>query len=219
MILSLRMNIKMIFTSIIICLLSINTFSQKTRLDVVLSSVNTNFNYGNSNGVLKSYKKKVSGVQFGASFQGWLTPWFSIVPELYFTMKGGTLKANNPITINESTIRLYEGEIPLLARFHFGKFYINSGPYLAYTFTGRIKIEGSPAIPEKSTKISFDDSRDAFKRWEMGAQAGTGYVFHHQESRIAVDLRYSYGLTNISQDLDRYNRGLNLSVRITKSEK
>lgn len=216
MILSLRMIIKMILASIIICLLSINTFSQTTRLDIVLSSVNTNFNYGNSNSILQPYKKKVSGVQFGVSFQRGVTPWFSIVPELYFTMKGGTLKTNNPITINESTVRLYEGELPLLARFHFGQFYINSGPYLAYTFAGRMKIEGSAAIPEKSTVISFDDSKDAFKRWEMGAQAGVGYVFHHKKSRIAVDLRYSYGLTNVSQDLDRYNRGINLSVRVSK---
>ena len=206
----------MIFVSIIICLLPIITYSQKTRLDVVLSSVNTNFNYGNSNSLLQTYKKKVSGIQFGASFQGGLTPWFSIVPELYFTMKGGTLKTNNPFSINESTVRLYEGELPLLARFHFGQFYINSGPYLAYTFAGRMKIKGSVAIPERTTKISFDDSQDAFKRWEMGAQAGAGYVFHYKKSRIAMDLRYSYGLTNISQDLDRYNRGLNLSIRVSK---
>ena len=158
MIPSLRLLIKMIVIAIITSLLSLNGFSQTTRLDVVLSSVNTNFNYGNSNSLLESYKKKVSGVQAGVSFQAGITPWFSIVPELYFTMKGGTLKTDNPTTLSASTVRLYEGELPLLARFHVGQFYINSGPYVAYTFAGRMKIESSAAIPESSTAILFDDS-------------------------------------------------------------
>ena len=213
---SVRMLIKMIVIAIVTSLLSLKGFSQTTRLDVVLSSVNTNFNYGNSNSLLESYKKKVAGIQAGVSLQAGITPWFSIVPELYFTMKGGTLETGNPTTLNESTIRLYEGELPLLARFHVGQFYINSGPYLAYTFAGRKKIENSAAIPESSTEILFDDSKNAFKRWETGVQAGMGYVFYHKKARIALDLRYSYGLTNISQDVDRYNRGLNLSLRISR---
>ena len=45
--------------------------------------------------------------------------------------KGGKLKANNPLTTSESTLHLNTLELPVLARFHFGKFYVNAGPSIS----------------------------------------------------------------------------------------
>ena len=64
----------------------------------------------------------------GHPFRQVLRPHFSLVSELYFIRKGGKLKANNPLTTNESTLRLNTIELPVLARFHIGKFYMNAGP-------------------------------------------------------------------------------------------
>src|SRR5439155_24675052 len=101
-----------------------------------INAVSTNLNYGSSNSALTDYKKPVLGAQIGMSFQAGITPKFSIVPELYFMMKGGKLKANNPVTNNETTLRLYTLELPVLARFHFGKLYMNAGPSIAYNLGG-----------------------------------------------------------------------------------
>src|SRR5580765_1294251 len=93
-----------------IIFLNVNTFSQttaKTYLDVVLNIVSTNIDYGKSNSALTDYKNQVLGVQAGASFQAGITRQFSLVTELYFIMKGGTLKTNNPLTTYKTTLRLY----------------------------------------------------------------------------------------------------------------
>ena len=205
-----------ITTALMFLFLPNNAFSQSSHLHLLLNAANTNFNYGKSNSELQPYKKHISGGQIGVTFQGGITQGLSAVAEPYFIMKGGTLKNNNPLTTNKSTVRLYQMEMPVLARLHFGKFYVNSGPYASYVLGGRMKTEGSETIPASSKSISFEDTAGGFKRWDMGVQAGAGYVFKLKKSSLALDLRYGYGLTNISRDEERYNRVLNFSVRIFK---
>ena len=182
----------------------------ETSLHLVLNAVSTNFNYGKSNSALADYKKSVLGPQVGASFQAGITPHFSMVSELYFIMKGGKLDSNNPLTTGKSTLRLYTLESPLLARFHVGKFYVNAGPSLAYNLSGTRKSE------ESTTHVSFTNSNDGFKRLDAGVQVGAGYTFRVKQKRIALDVRYSYGLTNISYDKEIYNRYLNINVHFFK---
>jgi len=203
----------------IFSLLSVEAFSQTTHLHLLVNAVNTNFNYGKSNSSLRPYKKNTTGLQLGATFQAGISPAFSVVTEAYFMMKGGTLKAGNPLTVNKSTLRVYTAELPVLARLHIGRVYFNSGPYVSYTFEGRIKTEGSASMAEKSANLSFDNSADGFKRWEMGIQAGAGYVFDLKKASLALDVRYGYGLTNLSQDVERYNRMLNISVLVFRNWK
>ena len=131
----------------------------ETYLDLVLNVVSTNLNYGKSNSAFSNYKKSVFGGQLGASFQAGFTPTFSLVPEVYLIMKGGKLEANNPLTASKSTLRLYTVELPVMARFHFGKFYANAGPSIAYSFSGTQKMEDS------TTESIFKNSGGDFKRW------------------------------------------------------
>lgn len=205
-----------IATTLIFVLLSGSSFSQSSHLHLLLNAVNTSFNYGDSNSELQSYKKRITGGQIGVTFQGGITQGLSVVAETYFIMKGGTLKNNNPLTTSKSTLRLYQMEMPVLARLHFGKFYVNSGPYIGYVLGGRIKSEGSETIPASSKPISFDNTAGGFKRWDMGVQAGAGYVFQLKKASLALDLRYGYGLANVSRDEERYNRVLNFSIFIFK---
>jgi hypothetical protein len=203
-------------TALIFSLQITKSYAQNTYLSPVINMVNSNFNYGNANSTIKSFKKDAKGIMAGATFQAGITPAFSVVAETYFVMKGAILKADNPLTLNKSTLRLYNAEIPVLARLHINHLYINAGPYVSYTISGRIKTESSAAIPEKSTSISFSNVTDGFKRWELGVQAGAGYNFRIKKRALALDVRYGYGVTNISQDAERYNRTLTISIIAVK---
>jgi hypothetical protein len=182
----------------------------KTYLDLMINVVSTSLNYGGTNSSLADYKKTANGIQAGISFQAGITPGFSLVSELYFIKKGGKLKANNPLTTKESNLRLNTIELPLLARFHVGKFYMNAGPSIAYTLSGNRKME------DVSTKLSFENSVEGFKRFDAGIQMGGGVEFPFKQRRIALDIRYNYGLTNISYDKEVYNRAVMVSVHFSK---
>lgn len=195
--------------------ISIASFSQTSKFSISINSLTTNFNYGNSNNSLEPYKKNFKGLQAGFSYQAGTTQRFSIVPELYFAIKGGTLKENNPLTGGKSTLRIHSFEIPVLARLHCNNLYVNAGPYASYNVGGRLKIDGTNTSSE-TTKVSFGDSSTAFKRWDFGFQAGAGYNFNLKQSILTLDVRYGYGVVNISHDVERYNRMLNISIQVSK---
>jgi len=184
--------------------------SGETYFDLMITTASTNLNYGSSNSALADYKKESKGIHAGVAFQAGITSNFSLVSELYYIRKGGELAANNPLTTNKSRLRLNAFELPVLARVHFGKFYMNAGPSIAYNFSGKKKIE------DVSTDISFNKSTDGFKRMDAGLQIGGGYMFPIKQKRLALDIRYCYGLTNISQDKEMFNRGLIVSVHFSK---
>lgn len=182
----------------------------KTYLDLMVNGINTNIDYGRSNSAVAEYKKSVKGIQAGLSFQAGITPAFSLVSELYFIRKGGKLKNNNPLTTKESALRLNTLELPVLARFHVGRFYVNAGPSIAYNLSGKSKTDG------ETTKLSFKNSTDGFKRFDAGVQMGAGFEFPLKQKRVALDLRYVHGLTNITHGRELYNRALMISVHFSK---
>jgi Outer membrane protein beta-barrel domain len=182
----------------------------ETYLDLVLNVVGTNLNYGKSNDVLSDYKKAVLGAQVGVSLQAGITPHVSLVSELYLFMKGGELKANNPLTTSNTNIRLYTLELPVLARIHFGRFHLNAGPSVAYNIYGSQKNENS------TSDLAFNNSAESFKRWEAGVQVGGGYTFHTKRKTVRLDIRYNYGLTNITNSGEMYNRSLILALHFAK---
>lgn len=200
----------------LLMIVSDSSFSQESHFNLSINSLTTNFNYGSMNKSLQPYKKDFKGLQIGTSYQAGISRMFSIVPELNFALKGGTLKANNPLTINKSTLRFFTVETPVFARLHIHQFYVNAGPYAAYTLGGRLKIDGSDNLPASSAKLSFGSSPGDLRRWDYGFQAGAGYNFKLKKSTLTLDGRYGYGLVNISNDIKRYNRTLNISLVVSK---
>ena len=182
----------------------------ETYLDLVLNVVSTNINYGKSNSSYADFKKIVMGGQVGASFQAGITPDFSLVSELYFIMKGDKLAQNNPLTEAKSVIRFYSLEFPVLARVHIGKLYMNAGPSVAYNLYGTSKIGST------TRDLSFNNSNEGFKRLDAGIQFGAGYRFKLKRGAVAFDIRYTYGLTNVSSSQEMYNRYLNISLHLSK---
>lgn len=182
----------------------------ETYLDLVLNVVSTNINYGKSNSSYSDFKKIVYGAQIGASFQAGITPGFSLVSELYLIMKGNKLAQNNPLTADKSVIRFYTLELPVLARVHLGKLYMNAGPSVAYNLYGTSKI-GSI-----TRDIPFNNSVSGYKRLDAGIQFGAGYRFKLKQGAVAFDVRYTYGLSNVSSTQEMYNRYLNITLHLSK---
>lgn len=208
--------IKLAFTAAIAILAASNSFSQTNRFSISVNSLTTNFNYGKSNGLLQPYKKNFTGLQAGFSYQAGVTDAFSIVPELYFAIKGGSLTANNPVTIGKSTLRLYTLDLPVMARVHINKLYLNAGPYVSYALGGKLKTDAFAGNAETSTTMSFNSSSIGLKRWDMGLLAGAGYNFNLKKAVMTLDARYGYGLVNISRGTERFNRMLNISLVVSK---
>ncbi|OJV19779.1 MAG: hypothetical protein BGO21_21930 [Dyadobacter sp. 50-39] len=200
-------------------IISVPTFPQQSRFGISINSLTTNFNYGSSNKSLQPYKKAFKGLQIGTSYQAGISRMFSIVPEINFAIKGGALKANNPVAFNKLTLRIYTVETPVFARLHLKQFYINAGPYTAYTLGGRLKINGSEDLAGSSTKVSFGSEATELNRWDYGFQAGAGYNFKLKKSTLTLDARYGYGLASISNDINRYNRTLNISLVVSNRQK
>jgi hypothetical protein len=183
----------------------------KSYLDLMVNMANTNLNYGSSNYMLSDYKKSTNGLQAGISLQSGITSVFSLVTELYFIRKGGKLKDNNPLTTVPYNLRINTLELPVLARVHMGKFYLNAGPSVAYNLSGK------STAGDVSNKVSFGNTIDGFKRFEAGVQVGGGLAFPIKQKRIALDIRYNYGLTNISYNKEMFNRGLMVSILFSKA--
>lgn len=194
-------------------LVSAAGLGQTTYLDPVINLVGTNFNYGKANSSVKDYKKSVLGVQVGVTFQAGITKQFSLVTEFYFMSKGGKLKENNPLNSKETTTHVYCLELPVLARVHVGPVYLNAGPSIAYNLAGTQKMDNA------SKNIAFNKTTGGYKHWDAGIQAGGGFEFPFRQKRVAIDLRYNYGLTNISYGQEAYNRSFIVSIHFSKAWK
>lgn len=209
-------SVKVLAVMILSFSLAFNSYSQTSKFGISVNSLTTNFNYGKANAEFNPFKKNYSGLQAGFSYQAGITPMFSLVPELYFATKGGTLKENNPFTGGKSTLRINSLEMPVLARLHCNKLYLNAGPYVSYNVGGRLKVDGMNTTSATTTKVTFGNTAADIKRWDFGFQAGAGYNFNLKQSILTLDVRYGYGIANISQGVDRYNRMLNISVQVSK---
>jgi hypothetical protein len=179
----------------------------------IINLVSTNLNYGGDNASVADYKKQTAGIQAGVSVQTGITSRFSVLSELYYMRKGGKLKANNPLTANETSYRFNSLELPVLARLHLGRIHVNAGPSIAYNLSGTEKTE------EHSTAISFNRPGEGFRRFEAGIQMGGGYLFPLKNKRMVLDIRYNRGLTNISHAKEMYNRSIVVSLLFFKPAK
>src|SRR5690606_41418246 len=120
------------------------------------------------------------------------------------------------LTGGKSTLKVNSLEMPVLARLHCNKLYLNAGPYAGYNVGGRLKMDDANTSSETTTKVSFGNSAADLKRWDYGFQAGAGYNFSLKQSVLTLDVRYGYGIVNISKQVERYNRMLNISVQVSK---
>jgi hypothetical protein len=195
------------------------TMAQETFMDVVINYTPTSINYGDNNKELKDFKKGYWGLQAGASFQAGITEYFSLVPELYFVMKGGRLENNNPLTGQETKIRFNTLDLPVMARLHLCNLYVNAGPVISYNINGRLKTQSNGNLPGGKSKMEFGSELGTYSRWDAGLQFGMGYEFKLKKTRLLLDLRYHYGMVDIGNGADMYNRYFNMNILLSKKWK
>jgi len=200
--------------------ISWSTYSQESYMNLLLNYTPTKFNFGKDNGRVKDFRNGLRGFQGGFSFQLGINQHFSVVPEIYYFRKGVELEQGNPLTINETKVKLNTVELPILFRYHFLGFFLNAGPSLAVNVSGKMEWEDTNLVQERSMKLRFDGSPNAFKRWDMGIQMGLGKEFKlKNRSRISIEGRYHYGLTNIANPWEAYNRYFYVNVLFSKAWK
>jgi hypothetical protein len=178
----------------------------QTFFTPIIKVGSSNLNYGSNNSSVADYKKQLSGIQAGVSVQVGLASNFSLLSEFYYMRKGGTLKANNPLTGNETAYRFNTLELPALARIHMGRVHLNAGPSIAYNLSGKEKTD------DQSKSISFNTTGDGFRRFEAGVQMGGGFTFPSKKKQFVLDIRYNHGLTNLSNSKEMYNRSIVVSL-------
>ncbi|WP_207494872.1 porin family protein [Aridibaculum aurantiacum] len=188
-------------------------FTPQCYFAPLLNVVNSNLNYGNDNSSVAGNNKQSLGLQACVSVQAVVSSRFSVLSELYYIRKGGKLQSNNPLTSTEVAYRFNSLELPVLARVHFGRVHINAGPSIAYN------LSGSEKTNDLTTKMSFKEGRESFSRFEAGIQMGGGYTFPFKKKSLILDIRYNYGLTNISYSKEMFNRNLAVSLILIKQGK
>ncbi|MEZ4894013.1 MAG: porin family protein [Saprospiraceae bacterium] len=119
---------------------------------------------------------------------------FSVAPEIYFAIKGGTLQGKQPAYDWQINLQVYSLELPILARLHCKNLFLNAGPYAGYNLGGRLKIKDVETGQTTNTKINFGKAKSDLKNWDYGFQAGAGYNFNMKKSILTLDLRYGYGM-------------------------
>ncbi len=184
---------------------------QESYVHFFVNAVGTNLHYGDANSSLTDFKKPAAGITIGATYQAGVSKRLSLVSELYFIMKGGKLKEDNPLTDKESVLRMYSFELPVMARLHLGKLHLNAGPSVSYN------VHGTQKIDDESTDLSFQDEPGGYKRFEAGFQVGGGFTFNGKRKTAYLDIRYCHGLTNMSRDAEVYNRSVLVSLRFAKN--
>jgi len=137
---------------------------------------------------------------------------FSVQPELLFSMKGGGSEAKSSVLGNsyedKSTITLSYLDIPVLARFNFGKgFNLVVGPYLGFLVAAKYKSESISTVGGTTNTVKNEGSdKDGFNTVEGGINLGVGY---QMENGLNFAVRWVRGFGSI-YDVSSYNRSNNV---------
>lgn len=216
---------KMIYTSILIVLLSVAAYGQASvgfKGGLNLSTINHGEDLNDRFDNLDRPFQTGFNFSFGADY--YLTETLYLYTELMFTQKGDKYKGTGTAMdadfgevdlMEETEVTLNYLEWPILARFKLGeldRFYINVGPTLGYWAGGHIKYEFQQGTETESFKekivfknrdeLTSTDRGNIFvnedvNRFEAGAVIGAGAMLGPEFNRVNIDIRYTVGLTGI----------------------
>lgn len=152
----------------------------------------------------KSDQKDLTGAQVGVVANIGLTDLLSIQPEFLYSQKGrrheGVFRPWN--AAYEYKYRLNYLEIPVLLKATFGSenlhAFVNGGPYLAYLLGGKNNYLVGGNETEDELELKY---RNGVKpnRSDIGLALGGGLGSKIGPGNLALELRYSLGLTDLNQ--------------------
>lgn len=144
-------------------------------------------------------KKSLVGFNVGVVTNIGISEMFSIQPELFFSQQGyrfGGTVLDSPATVTQTFNYV---NLPILAKATFGegnvRGYVNLGPYVGYMVGGKntVDLQGN-----KSTSKTDFALEKQLNRFDFGIAAGGGALFKLGQGDLMLDLRYSLGLTTVS---------------------
>jgi Outer membrane protein beta-barrel domain len=144
--------------------------------------------------------KTLTGFAAGGYVTLPLGPVFAIQPEALFIQKGTKLENGGDIKFKLTYL-----EIPVLARIGTDAFNVFGGPSFAFKLDSEVEIEGEDDDLEISQ--DFDEN---LKGNDFGIVAGVGFG----SSRFNVDVRFTWGLTDINDDPDDVVEVRNRSIGV-----
>ncbi|KAA3440772.1 porin family protein [Rufibacter hautae] len=151
------------------------------------------------------------GLHAGGFLDYGLTEQFSIRPELLYSMKGFYAEADEEDFEYKSYLTTHYIELPVLARFKAGNFFVEAGPTFSYLLSAKTREEGELLGEEfEETKTVTDE----LNKFDLGVAAGFGYQF---QSGLGLGLRYTRGLSKLdkSEEAKVYNSSFQLGVSYT----
>jgi hypothetical protein len=237
-----KKNFKIILLTIVltICSLSIYAQDEKENYIGVKGGISIpQLSGGDDNILSRDFKSRIAP-NFGAFFEIGITDKFSIQPEVNFAGQGGKRKGIQPITQSppgvpqlppgnflfgefENTAELNYVEVPVLAKYKFGKkdkprVYVNGGAFYGLLVSAKTKTSGMSSIfldeagqvplllPPAGTPLppvdftATTDIKDDVNRDNFGITGGGGIEIPVGKNYLIIDARVSRGLRSIQRD-------------------
>ena len=173
----------------VITLLAINSIAkaQDTTESDVKFGIKAGINFANYGADAEGTDARTS-FHFGGIVEMKLAEKFSIQPELLYTMLGCKVTTNVGGTTIDVTDKLGYIVLPVMAKYYVAPgFSLEAGPQFGYLVSAKGKNEtGSMSVE--------GDIKDAFKKFDMGINAGLGYEL---PIGLFFQARYTLGLSNI----------------------
>lgn len=128
---------------------------------------------------------------------------FAVQPEVLFVMKGSRYESTRFGEYKETMDFSYL-EVPLLA-----KYILARGPVSFNAFAGpALALKLSAKVRYQWEGISEEEDMEGMKGADLGLALGAGTAYQVSRSgRLSLDLRYTFGLTNIDDDGDSVKNG------------
>ncbi|NIK74081.1 hypothetical protein FHS56_001594 [Thermonema lapsum] len=153
-----------------------------------------------------------TGFTFGVAAPISISEQFSVQPELLYVQKGRKQKSGG--TTTSRTLNYLE--IPVMARAHFGGFYLGAGPYLGIALSAKEKEKRNGTSVESNLNIGIDQIEDDVKPTDFGLCFGLGYGLEIGPGKLVLDARYGLGLSNTlpSGDSDNFDKNRNIALTV-----
>lgn len=172
----------------LITLIFLLTLSLSLNAQTVRIGPKIGLNVAKYTGDVNTEARSLAGLQAGGIVEIEIMDWFSVQPEVLYSVKGLTIgdvkRVDNYV------------DLPIMAKFYpidglYGEF----GPQIGFLIAANAK--------NATQKVST--SQD-YKTVDMGLGFGAGYVI--RDLGLGFGLRYSAGLTNIFKDNSRIKNGV-----------
>jgi len=195
---------------LIVVLLAAITFSGKAQLYYLGLKTGISFTSMTDGFLGKDYIDR-GGTKYliSASFDYFMSDYFSLAPELMFYRKGTEYYKQESSTTIETRSDVYHFsylQLPLTVKvkypFDMFNVYALAGPYVSFLMGGMASEQGTAIIGKRELKLKdfFAERQQEFTRFDVGFDLGAGAEIDAGPGRILFNIRYDIGFIPVAGD-------------------